>query len=161
MRSTFFAICSAEIGGYTTRMSWHGSWIPTQTMKHFGRRGKHATTIRFAHRKQFPFGWLGNGSIAVARQRQSAKCPGFLDRWRDGSRDFPSLLCPACFVPINMAYGCTSACLGRDGISCLFSVARCFLFGFRLWVLQDRTAPNRAVGEGFGPRIATRNTFYT
>ena len=64
---------------------------------------------------------------------------------------FPISSMPACFALISMAYGCTSACFGRDGISCSFSVARCFLFGFRLWVLLDRTAPNRAVGEGFWP----------
>ena len=51
--------------------------------------------------------WFNCRCASSSRSRDVQR---FLDRWRDGSRDFPNPLLPACFALISMAYGCTSAC---------------------------------------------------
>ncbi len=84
--------------------------------------------------------WLArewfNCCCAVAVDREMARIPRPVPQM--ARQIFPSPL-PACFTPISMVYGCTSACLSHVGINCSFWPMRCFLFGFRLWALPGRT----------------------
>jgi len=160
-RSTFFAICSAGTGSYTTSTSWHVSFRTMQKMRTFWQTWTaiHDDSLRGLQAIAF---WLArewfNCNWARAVDLEVSRIPRPVRQWLDRFSQSPLT---ACFTPISMVYGYTSACSSHVGIACSFSAARYFLFGFRLWVRPDRTRPKRVKRESCGLRSATRSMYCT